>query len=82
MSSFDVEQAKNLSYIPLAGGFGRNKMNINLKIVGFGGEKQAVFCCFLGVRYSSNQTNAGERREDNSRTYDVMKSSISLVPEG
>lgn len=38
VSSFDIGQAENLSYFTLKEGFGRNKMDRNLTIIGFRAE--------------------------------------------
>lgn len=39
VSSLDVQQAKNLSCMPLTEGCGKKRIYRNLKIIGFGAEK-------------------------------------------
>ena len=39
VSSLHIEQAKNLSFTPLTEGFGRNKVDRNLQIIGLRAEK-------------------------------------------
>lgn len=46
VKSFAVQQDKNLSYIPLTEGSGRNSMDRNLKNIGSGAEKKLGFWGF------------------------------------
>lgn len=66
MSSFDVELAKFPVTFLLTEGFGRNRMDRILTIIGFGAESTQNFGfkkLNLSIRYSGTETNAGDKRK-------------------
>lgn len=53
-----------------------------LTIIGFGAEKYTGFLGFkkrnVSIRYSGTETNAGDRKDDSSKTLDSIRKAVLL----